>query len=438
MKYTKIIILLFLLATFASSYSQEYWLKQNSPTTNNLRRCFFLDSLTGWVVGDSGTIIHTSNKGSSWSVQESNIRSFFTSVYFINKRIGWGLAWSLYTDTNFYGTIVLKTTNGGLNWDSTRYPVSNVYLKCIYFIDSLVGFMGGSPANIIKTTDGGNTWNYCQLDSNIFSQFPVNNFVFLNYSYGFAYGGVMDMGGVLWRTTNGGQHWTSAVVTSEPIYKMILYDSLNLFGVGGDFEFGPSTIRSYNAGANWNYRMLGYIGVANSLSFRTQTEGWSSLGGIQKLIYTLDTGKSWTDIPSPDSSIINDLTFTDKRNGFAIGDNGVIYKFNTALVGILENQNTLIPVETKLFQNYPNPFNPVTTIRYSINHNSTVILKIYDLSGREIRSVNIGEQNAGIYDYSFHAENLASGVYFYRLIAQTTDLKINTVKVETRKMVLLK
>ena len=84
----------------------------------------------------------------------------------------------------------------------------------------------------------------------------------------------------------------------------------------------------------------------------------------------------------------------------------------------------------KLFDNYPNPFNPTTIINYQIPNNSFVTLKIYDELGREIRTIVNQYQTKGRYDISFNAENLASGIYFYKL--QTGNF------VSVKKMMLLK
>ena len=78
-----------------------------------------------------------------------------------------------------------------------------------------------------------------------------------------------------------------------------------------------------------------------------------------------------------------------------------------------------VPQRFALFQNYPNPFNPVTTIRYSIPGNGAVPvnLKVYDILGREVKTLVNSEQKAGNYEIKFGGESIASGVYFYRLSA---------------------
>jgi hypothetical protein len=83
-----------------------------------------------------------------------------------------------------------------------------------------------------------------------------------------------------------------------------------------------------------------------------------------------------------------------------------------------------------LEQNYPNPFNPSTTIRFELTTSEFVTLKVYDMLGREAVTLVNQELPPGRYDQTFEANGLASGVYFYRLLAGTFA--------ETRRMILLR
>ena len=89
-----------------------------------------------------------------------------------------------------------------------------------------------------------------------------------------------------------------------------------------------------------------------------------------------------------------------------------------------------IPSNYSLFQNYPNPFNPSTNIKYQISKNSFVILKVYDLLGREISTLVNELQKAGVYEVQFSNSELTSGIYFYRMQAGNYS--------ETKKMVYIK
>jgi len=84
-----------------------------------------------------------------------------------------------------------------------------------------------------------------------------------------------------------------------------------------------------------------------------------------------------------------------------------------------------------LSQNYPNPFNPVTSIRFSLPKVSNVTLKVYNANGQEVATVINNEMvSSGVKEVSFNASTLASGIYFYSIIAG--DFK------ETKKMMLIK
>ncbi len=93
----------------------------------------------------------------------------------------------------------------------------------------------------------------------------------------------------------------------------------------------------------------------------------------------------------------------------------------------------ILPAEFALEQNYPNPFNPTTKIRFSISSREKiglVTLKVFDVLGREIRTLASEQLNAGKYEVTFDATDLASGVYFYRLNSGKS--------VSTRKLILQK
>ncbi len=100
------------------------------------------------------------------------------------------------------------------------------------------------------------------------------------------------------------------------------------------------------------------------------------------------------------------------------------------LTGIEDKNNQIIVDKFQLFQNYPNPFNPSTKIRYTIGSRQLVTLKIYDVLGKEIKTLVNEEKPAGSYELEFNASELSSGVYFYRIQADkfTSAKKLVLIK----------
>ena len=89
--------------------------------------------------------------------------------------------------------------------------------------------------------------------------------------------------------------------------------------------------------------------------------------------------------------------------------------FSSSTVTDVSSEKKITPAVYKLYQNYPNPFNPSTIIGWQLPVGSHVSLKVYDILGREVAILVNEEKPAGVYKFSFNADNLASGVYFYIL-----------------------
>lgn len=106
----------------------------------------------------------------------------------------------------------------------------------------------------------------------------------------------------------------------------------------------------------------------------------------------------------------------------------------------VNNNEYETPQNFSLHQNYPNPFNNQTTIRYSLPYDGYVSLRIFNLLGQEVMSLIDERQTAGIYNVTFDASGLPSGLYFYRLHAAGRSDRNGTSQetVDTRRMILMK
>jgi hypothetical protein len=104
-----------------------------------------------------------------------------------------------------------------------------------------------------------------------------------------------------------------------------------------------------------------------------------------------------------------------------------ILKNNTT---VTEVKDLTVPFAFSLEQNYPNPFNPSTTISFQVPEKEFVTLKVFNILGKEVAVLVNEEKPAGKYEVEFTAKDLVSGVYFYKLEAESF--------VETKKMILIK
>ncbi len=115
------------------------------------------------------------------------------------------------------------------------------------------------------------------------------------------------------------------------------------------------------------------------------------------------------------------------QGGSYIGEIGFWYQPGWILTGVEESD---FPKSFSLGQNYPNPFNPVTTFAFSLPTESDVSIKLYDVTGRVVRTLIDEEMEPGFHQTVLHATGLPSGVYFARMVAGRFS--------ETRKITLLK
>ncbi|UCE18900.1 MAG: hypothetical protein JSV84_00670 [Gemmatimonadota bacterium] len=122
---------------------------QNSTIGSAYRDITFIDQNRGWIVGNSGVIIRTTNGGFSWSEQlSSGITVRLYGLYFANPDYGWAVGQS--------GTII-ATTDGGSSWFSQSSPTTE-RLNAITGIDPLHLIAVGENGTVILTSNGGNTW----------------------------------------------------------------------------------------------------------------------------------------------------------------------------------------------------------------------------------------------------------------------------------------
>jgi hypothetical protein len=143
----------------------------------------------------------------------------------------------------------------------------------------------------------------------------------------------------------------------------------------------------------------------------------------------LSANTTHTFVPDWPNIYNNELTIlVDEGNDGTIDDT---LSIENQVTNVDDDQGSLlVPDEYRLEQNYPNPFNSATAIKYSVPQRSNIVLKVYDILGKEITTLVNEEKDQGVYTINFDANELASGLYLYRIQAGSF--------IDTKKMILLK
>ncbi len=336
---------------------------------------------------------------------------------------------------------ILKSDNNGSEWttvydgdcDSAGFSFA---VKDICFADEQTGFAIGViykvfprwvwtyGAIILTTTNSGNSWELGWK----YPDTTINN---IEYHYNLqsicftpAAGWSVGESGMILKY-NPQTGWVQqSSVTDLPLNKVFFSDENHGWIVGGyhnelDDSFQSILLKTTNGGVNW-------ITVPNvpylfrDISFLDNNLGWaigydsSSFGGI---LETIDGGITWTIDTGNLPSKLNALHIKDTY-GWAVGENGLILRTTDAgAVWVEDESDNSLPAEFVLEQNYPNPFNPNTVISYQLPVNSDVLLKVFDVLGKEIATLVDEYKTAGRYEIEFDASRLASGIYFYQLKA---------------------
>lgn len=230
------------------------------------------------------------------------------------------------------------------------------------------------------------------------------------------YGGVYKSGWSLLNQVNPSSHNLTATLSEFASY------------TGGQQGVMPVSLQSFNSIVNGRDLKLNWVTSSeiNNKGFdierKTNSEDWKNIGFVQSRgAENSSANYSFADIKLTTGKYQYRLKQIDNNGNFSY------YNLN----GIIEIG---IPGKYDLSQNYPNPFNPSTKIDYALPFDSKVNLVIYDLTGREVKKILNETKTAGYYTSEINMSNLASGVYIYRIVAESNAQKYSLSK----KMVLVK
>jgi photosystem II stability/assembly factor-like uncharacterized protein len=280
----------------------------------------------GWQFNDAITTIHhSSDSGATWNIAMDMVNAWMLDVHFPSLAAGYVVGWA--------GKIY-KSTNQGNNW--TLLPVTGSaatrnFNGCHFFDDNTGVVVGGNQSNdairtIIRTTDGGANWSIISDNLNPW----LRGVHFGDNTTGYAVG---DAGTIL-KSTNAGVSWAPLTVpgsvSSRQFNAVHFRDANNGIVVGGwpSNDSIKTILRTTDGGANWSVIMDNLGGMLHGVHFYDDLNGFAV--GDQGLVFaTYDGGASWTELAVTGNNNIGlrDVFFKNEYFGIASGRNGKMLRY---------------------------------------------------------------------------------------------------------------
>lgn len=381
------------------------------------------------LVGQDGLIMRTEDGGTTWNVKDPGVTNVLNAMDIVTYEDNTGSSVTLMIAVGENG-VIAKSYDNGESWTvKTNVSIENLNDVAIYSPELI--YICGNNGTLLRSIDNGNNFETitvpvtANLNSISFSG-PQTSVTRINVMV------VGDEGTIL--TSPNAYDWS--VVTSgttEDLYA-VSYSGINSVCTGAN----GTILLSNDDGANWVSSVSGVTTNIYDVKYLNMlTAVASSENGT--LLRTEDGCATWAVISSPVEADLFAVNFANENVGISIGSEGTeIYSLDGGLTWSTGITSSFLPgdkkIDAKLSQNYPNPFNPSTMINYSIGDNSTVSIKIYDMTGREVRTLVNSYQAPGSYSVKFDASNLSSGIYFYVLRVNTGNNEIS----KTMRMILTK
>jgi photosystem II stability/assembly factor-like uncharacterized protein len=284
------------------------WIEEVSAAVANLQDVFFADANNGWIVGNLGSIQHTTDGGATWTSQSSGVTEELRNVYFADVNTGWAVG---------LNETILKTSDGGTTWSIINSPlglVSDFY--SVFFLDLNNGYITGSGGVLLKTTDGGDTW----VDQGVSLLVNKRDIFFTDASNGW----IISQDSIL-HTNDGGFIWNvQDPIVSNILRKLSFVDSSNGWIVGDN----GIILNTTDGGTTWTTQTSGVSSSLKDIEMFNATSGYVS-GGNGTLLYTSDAGANWSPIslPNTPTADLRGLSAIDAQEVTVIGFNNSIYSY---------------------------------------------------------------------------------------------------------------
>jgi len=283
------------------------WSYQESGTRAGLASVHFADAQNGWAVGGGGTILHTTDSGSTW-LPQAGAEGRLNSVHFADAQGGWAVG--------LWGAI-LHTADGGSIWLPQASRTEET-LRSVHFVDAQKGWAVGGGGTIVHTADGGSTWSPQASGTTA----GLNSVHFADAQRGWAVGWRWLEGfaeGTILHTADGGSAWLpQASGTTAHLNSVHFVDAQNGW-VAGE---GGTILHTADGGSIWSPQASGTGVWLESVHFLDAQNGWV-VGGEGTILHTAHGGSIWSPQASGTEAWLSSVHFADAQNGWAVGSRPV-------------------------------------------------------------------------------------------------------------------
>ena len=410
MKITTLLLLFAIQATTLLAQPSKEWIAQPTGNIDSYLDVHIVNNNEAWIVGTTGVVLKSTTLNSWVPEQVTALDSSYIFRAFLglggDKRI---IAGGTNLPINSVGGNIVNpnrvsaflSNDAGNEWsafngtaitsssrwvsDLARRGATQIWAPGYFYNTTQKVYV----CRIVYSPDLGTNW----IQHPTIINKKMNKIVFLTDEVGL----ICADGGTIIRTSNGGGDWTQvSTMTSQELTDIVKLSETNAIAVGRT----GTIVKTTDGGATWSSILSNTSKHLFAINFINSTDGYI-VGQSGTMLQTMDGGNSWSSMDLPTTEDMNAITFHTEgatRVGFAVGNNGTVYKYSETGSSVEETNS----IDVSL---YPNPVHKTLYIDIATNDNYSI--NILSNLGTEV--LNSSNKNA------IDVSSLPAGTYYVQI-----------------------